>query len=69
MDVRLFPSARNETQVIGAFDRLGAGAQRFEVVSQDGQVSVRPWLPPTAEVAIGSFGWSDNEQEQMMKAA
>jgi hypothetical protein len=67
--IRIFPPAGNESQVIGSFDRLAADAQRFEVVSQDGEVFVRPWLPSTSDVAIGSFGSVDKEEEQKLKAA
>ncbi|MDO8585603.1 MAG: hypothetical protein Q7T82_01040 [Armatimonadota bacterium] len=53
-DVRIFPSAKNDFEVIGAYDRLAADAQRFEVVCQDGQVYVRPWLPETTNAAVAS---------------
>jgi len=67
--IRIFPSAKSESEVIGTFDRFAADAQRFEVVSQYGQVSVRPWLPLTSDLAVSSFGSVDGEEEQTLRAA
>ena len=67
-DIRIFPSAKAESQVIGAYDRFAADAQRFEVVSQDGQVFVRPWLPSTSQAVAASFG-SVDEEDCLSKAA
>ena len=69
-DIRIFPSARNDSEVIGAYDRLAADAQRFEVVCQDGQVFVRPWLPQTGDVAVASvMPFEEEEAEIRLKAA
>jgi len=67
--VRILPSAGSESQVIGTYERFAADAQRFEVVSQYGQMSIRPWLPATSDLAISSFGSIDRDEEQALKAA
>jgi hypothetical protein len=68
--IRVFPAAKPEAEVIGAFDRFAGDAQRFEMVWQHGEVSVRPWLPEAGQAARASFGSADNEDNiELPKAA
>ncbi|MDO8683028.1 MAG: hypothetical protein Q7N50_06070 [Armatimonadota bacterium] len=65
-DVRIFPAARVQAEVIGVYQRFASEAQRFEVVSQDGRMVVRPWLPETNLLAQSSYGVTE---ETLLKVA
>lgn len=67
-DVRIFPEAGAETEVIGSFSRFAADAQQFEVVSQDGEIVVRPVLPDSSTRARSRYGFSDEDAVQLKAA-
>jgi hypothetical protein len=61
LDIRLFPAARSHTEVIGTYDRFGVEGQRWEIVSENGQVSTRPWVPEPEQKTVSRFGFADND--------
>jgi hypothetical protein len=67
-ELRVFPTAKSDTQVVGSYNRFAEDAQRFETVFQEGRVSVRPWLPETREGMVSDYGYTEDD-EQLLKAA
>lgn len=67
-ELRVFPTAKSDTQVVGSYNRFAEDAQRFEMIVQEGRISVRPWLPETCEAAVSDYGYTENEGE-LLKAA
>ena len=67
-DVQILPDMEPGNDVIADFQRFAEDAQRFEMVWQDGCVSVRPWLPEPRSVAKAAYG-PTHDQESLLKAA